>query len=487
LVGAGSVLAIPTAPRRRGIPEIGVGGDALDALGIDAAAFLKAEHASGKAAEVVSIPLRRAGVDAVLLVGCGDGTPAELRRAGAAIARRASGSKSLATTLAVGRDPEGVRALAEGVGLASYKFSVAPDAKPPVLRRVKLVVDTPADCKAALAQAGAVIAAVHLARDLANQPSLEKSPDWLAQRASELCDAAGVAVRIRTEVELAAEGFGGVLAVGQGSARPPRLLEASWSPVGATRHVVLVGKGITFDSGGLSIKPPEGMPSMKTDMAGGAAVIATMTALAALDVSVKVTALVPMAENMPGDDAMRPGDVIRHYGGTTSEVLNTDAEGRLVLADALAYASAELSPDVIVDIATLTGAAYLGLGKRHAAFYATNEGLRDELAGAAESAGERVWSMPLVEDYRDSLDSPIADLRNIGEPAKHYSGGSITAALFLREFVRAGSRKDPVPWAHFDVAGPARSDGDEHEVTKGATGFGVRTFLRWLEGLSEAV
>ncbi|HWA67302.1 MAG TPA: leucyl aminopeptidase [Mycobacteriales bacterium] len=482
LVGAGQVLALPTVPRRRGLPDVGAGAEALDALGVDPGPFLKAEQASGKAGELVAIPLHRDGVDQVLLVGCGDGTPAQLRRVGAALARRASGSKSLATTIAACRGPEEVRALAEGVGLASYKFRAGAEAKPSALRRVKLVVDNAAECKSALAQAAAVVAAVHLARDLANQPSLQKSPQWLAERAGELCEAAGLAVRIRTETELAAEGFGGVVAVGRGSSRPPRLFEASWDRPGATRHVVLVGKGITFDSGGLSLKPPDGMPSMKTDMAGGAAVIATMTALAALGVRVKVTALVPMAENLPGADAMRPGDVIRHYGGTTSEVLNTDAEGRLVLADALAYASRELAPDVVVDIATLTGAAYLGLGKRHAACYATTDGLRDELVSAAESAGERVWSMPLVEDYRDSLESPIADLRNIGEPAKHYSGGSITAALFLREFVRRGN--GAVPWAHFDVAGPARADGDEHEVTKGATGFGVRTFLRWLESLS---
>ncbi|HVW81171.1 MAG TPA: leucyl aminopeptidase [Mycobacteriales bacterium] len=486
LIGAGSVLAVPTVPARRRLPDVGAGGDELASLGIDVSAFLKAEKATGKPGEIVAIPLHRDGIETVLLAGCGDGTPGDLRRAGAAIARRAAGSKSLATTLAEGRDGDAVRALAEGIGLAAYKFRYAEDAKPPTLRRVKLVVDAPGECKPALAQAAAVINAVHLARDLANQPSLEKSPAWLAERAAELCEAAGLRVRVRTESELADEGFGGVLAVGRGSSRPPRLLEASWEPAGATRHVVLVGKGITFDSGGLSIKPPDGMPSMKTDMAGGAAVIATMTALAALGVTVKVTALVPMAENMPGSDAMRPGDVIRHYGGTTSEVLNTDAEGRLVLADALAYARAQLRPDAIVDIATLTGAAYLGLGKRHAACYATSDGLRDELEDAAGAAGERVWWMPLVEDYRDSLDSPIADLRNIGEPGKHYSGGSITAALFLREFVRAGTQRDQVPWAHFDVAGPARSDGDEHEVTKGATGFGVRTFLRWLEGLSRA-
>jgi leucyl aminopeptidase len=249
----------------------------------------------------------------------------------------------------------------------------------------------------------------------------------------------------------------------------------TWAPAGADRHVVLVGKGISFDSGGLSLKPPDSMPGMKTDMAGGAAVIATMAALADLDVAVKVTGLIPIAENMPGDSAVRPGDVIRHYDGRTDEVLNTDAEGRVVLADALGYAVATLAPDAVVDIATLTGAASLGLGRRHGALYATSDSLRDALLEAASAGGERLWSMPLVADYRDALDSEIADLRNIGDPEREYNGGSIIAALFLREFVGA------VPWAHLDIAGPGRSDADEDEVTKGATGFGVRTFLRWLE------
>jgi leucyl aminopeptidase len=238
---------------------------------------------------------------------------------------------------------------------------------------------------------------------------------------------------------------------------------------------VLVGKGITFDSGGLSLKPADSMTAMKTDMSGGAAVLATMSALARLDVPDRVTALVPLAENMPGADATRPGDVIRHYGGRTTEVLNTDAEGRLVLADALAYAVAELRPDVIVDIATLTGAATLGLGKRHGALFATSSDLRDGLVRAAETAGERLWPMPMVEDYRAALESAVADQRNIADPAMKVSGGAIIAALFLREFV------GDVAWAHLDVAGPARADGDEDEVTKGATGFGTRTLLRWLE------
>lgn len=457
------------------MPEIGAGVDALAALGLDAASYLKAEKATGKAGEVIAIPVRRDGVDLVLLAGTGDGSSGALRKAAAAVVRRAKGSRSLATTLAADRDAGAVRAVAEGLGLAAYRFSVAAGADPPTLRRAKLIVADPGAVREPLRRAAAVVEAVHLARDLANTPSLEKSPQWLAERARALCEAAGVAVRVRDEAELDAEGFGGIIGVGQGSSRPPRLFEASWDPAGAQRHVVLVGKGITFDSGGLSLKPPDGMPSMKTDMAGGAAVIATMTALAALDVGVKVTALVPMAENMPGAASIRPGDVLRHYGGRTSEVLNTDAEGRLVLADALAYAAAELAPDVVVDIATLTGAAYLGLGKRHAAFYATSAPLRGEFVAAAAAAGERIWPMPLVEDYRDGLDSDIADLRNIAEPRKHYSGGSITAALFLRDFVGR------TPWAHFDVAGPARADADEDEVTKGATGFGVRTFLRWLE------
>ncbi len=475
LLGAGVVLAVPVSPGRR--PQVGAGAEALKSLKVDAAAFLRAEKAVGKAGEVVAIPLHRDGVESVLLVGVGDGSEAALRRAAAAAGRRAKGARSLATTLAADRDASAVRAIAEAIGLASYKF-VFGDAEPPKLRRVKLIVDHPAEVRGELARAAAVVAAVHLARDLGNMPSLEKTPVWMADRAKVVAETAGLKARVRTNRQLVEQGFGGIVAVGQGSERPPRLVELTWAPPGARRHVVLVGKGITFDSGGLSIKPADSMPAMKTDMAGGAAVIAAMSALGALEVAVKVTALVPLAENMPGGAAVRPGDVITHYGGITSEVLNTDAEGRLVLADALAYAVSELGPDVVVDIATLTGAATVGLGKRHGALYATTEELRDELMAAAAAGGERLWPMPLEEDYRDALESPIADLRNIGHPGKAYSGGSITAALFLREFVGR------TPWAHLDVAGPARADGDEGEVTKGATGFGVRMFLRWLEAMA---
>ena len=477
LARAGRVLAVPTIPGRSR-PTVGAGADVLETLAVDARAALNRDDATGDAGEIVSVPLGKNGVDTVLLVGIGDGSPRALRKAASAAVRRASKSSSLATTLAAGQDGHGVRAVAEAIGLASYKFlQRKSDPKPPALRRATLVVDDPKAVQAEVARANATIAAVHVARDLAHTPSLEKSPEWMVEQATQMAAGAGFDVEVWDEDRLAAEGFGGILAVGRGSARPPRLLQLSYRPAGADRHVVLVGKGITFDTGGLSLKPLDNMVGMKTDMGGGAAVIGAMSALQALGVQRRVTGLVPLAENMPGADATRPGDVITHYGGRTSEVLNTDAEGRLVLADALAYAVKNLAPDVVVDIATLTGAATLGLGRRHGALYSTSAELTGELVVAADAGGERLWPMPLVDTYRDSLDSPTADLRNIGDPTRHYNGGSIVAALFLREFIADAS----VPWAHLDVAGPARADADEDEVTKGPTGFGVRTFLRWLE------
>jgi leucyl aminopeptidase len=477
LARAGKVLALPMIPGRSR-PTVGEGAEVLETLAIDARAALSREDATGDAGEVVSIPVGRAGVDLVLLAGIGEGSPRELRKAASAVVRRANKSASLATTLAAGQDAQGVRAVAEALGLASYKFlNGKSDPKPATLKRATLVLDDPKAAQGAVNRANAAIAAVHLARDLANTPSMEKSPEWMVEQATQMAADNGLDVEVWDAARLAADGFGGILAVGRGSVRPPRLLKLSYAPAGATRHVVLVGKGITFDSGGLSLKPLDNMVGMKTDMSGGAAVIGAMSALDALGVTSRVTGLVPLAENLPGADATRPGDVITHYGGRTSEVLNTDAEGRLVLADALAYAVKNLGPDVLVDIATLTGAATQGLGRRHGALFSTSAELTGELVIAADAGGERLWPMPLVDDYRDSLDSPVADLRNIGDPEFKYNGGAITAALFLREFV-VGSG---VPWAHLDVAGPGRADGDEDEVTKGPTGFGVRTFLRWLE------
>jgi leucyl aminopeptidase len=301
---------------------------------------------------------------------------------------------------------------------------------------------------------------------------------------AEAAGSGGLTVRVWDEHDLAADGFGGLLAVGGGSATPPRLVRIDYQPPDAGRRgarrgggrVVLVGKGITYDTGGLSIKPREAMVPMKTDMAGAGAVLAAVLACPAAGVRRPVTALLALAENAVSGSAYRPSDVVRHYGGRTVEVINTDAEGRMVLADALAYADAELDPEIVVDVATLTGAATLGLGRRHAALFTADDRLAAGLEAASAASGEGVWRMPLVEEYRPSLDSTVADLRHIAASNK-IGGGAVVAALFLREF--AGRRR----WAHLDIAGTGRSDKEEYEVTRGATGYGARLLLRWLETL----
>jgi leucyl aminopeptidase len=449
----------------------------VEAFGADpvaVAAVLARDKIKGNGGDVVTIP---AGSLLLVVAGVGDGSPRELRRAGAAIARRLKPVASAAVT--VGRRANGaqLRALAEGLLLGGYSFKVTGSPKPDTLESISLVVDKPDALAAALHQAVTTSTATRLARDLASTPSSTKTPAWLARQATTAARRSGLKATVLDERQLAAAGFGGVAAVGMGSANPPRFIELSYTPTGTPLpgHVVLIGKGITFDSGGLSLKPNAGMIAMKTDMAAGGAVIATMAALRDLDVRVRVTGLVPAAENMPSGSAQRPSDVITQYGGTTVEVLNTDAEGRLVLADALAYADANLDPDVVVDLATLTGAITSGLGKRHAGLFANDDRLVATLLAASETSGEGVWRMPLVEDYRDSIDSSVADLANVSSPgAKNYNGGAIVAALFLREFV--GNRR----WAHLDIAGVGRADADEHEVTKGPTGYGVRLLLHWL-------
>jgi leucyl aminopeptidase len=439
--------------------------------------LLSRESAKGDAGEVVSAPQVGPGaLERVLVVGIGDGSPAALRKAGAAVARKAKSSATLVVDLrGLDLDEAGLRAFTEAALLASYSFTRKEKSEPRALQAITLVVRDRKRLSPAVDRATAVARATAAARDLVNTPSLQKTPDWLAESAATLLK--GLTVKVRDEKALAKDGFGGIVAVGQGSTRPPRLIEAVYDG-GGRRHVVLVGKGITFDSGGLSLKPNEGMLAMKTDMGGGAAVLGVLRAVADLKLPIKVTALVAAAENMPSGSAQRPGDVIRHYGGTTVEVLNTDAEGRLVLADAIAYADRDLKADVIVDIATLTGAMPVALGRRTAGVFCSDDELAAQLLAAAEASGERAWRMPLVEDYRAALDSPTADLRNIGQPKLKLGGGSITAALFLREF--AGGR----PWAHFDIAGPGRAEADDDELTKGGTGYGVRLLTRWLEALA---
>lgn len=433
--------------------------------------LLTLHNAKGEPGEIVSTQVRVGDrVRELLLYGVGEAAPADLRKAGAALARRGRGR----TALVAGVPAGDLAAFAEGALLACYEFKIgAPPAKK-APGTVAVLTEAGPEADAPALELGAARAhATALARDLANTPAREKDPSWLAGRAERVAADAGLTVRVRGEKELLEEGFGGLVAVGAGSSRPPRLIELTYVPDGEPeRHVVLVGKGITFDSGGLSLKPNDNMKTMKTDMAGGAVVIAAMSALRGLGVRARVTGLVAAAENMPSGSSMRPGDVIAHYGGTTSEVLNTDAEGRLVLADALAYADAELRPDVIVDVATLTGAAKVALGLRHGALFSNDDALAGALTRAGGAAGEPVWRLPLVDDYRAAIDSDVADINNIGRGG--YGGGSITAALFLREFV--GGRT----WAHLDIAGPGRATSEDAEITRGATGFGARLLLGWL-------
>jgi leucyl aminopeptidase len=467
-------VGVPTAPGDEGASVLG-------SAPVNLAGLLKTEKAKGEAGEVISAPQVDGSIERVLAFGTGAADPAALRKAGAALARRAKGVTRLTVDLrGLALDPAGLRALGEAALLASYSFTRKEKPEPRALQTITFVVPDAKSVQGALDAAVVVATATAAARDLVNTPSFEKTPQWLAESAGTLLK--GLTVKVRDEKALAKEGFGGIVAVGQGSTRPPRLIEATYEPPGGRsggkRHVVLVGKGITFDTGGLSLKPNDGMLAMKTDMGGGAAVLGALRAVADLKLPIRVTVLVAAAENMPSGSAQRPGDVIRQYGGTTVEVLNTDAEGRLVLADAIAYADRDLKADVIIDVATLTGAMPVALGKRIAGVFCNDDDLAAQLAAASEASGERSWRMPLVDDYRQALESPIADLRNIGQPKLKLGGGSITAALFLREFT--GGR----PWAHLDIAGSGRTDSDDDELTKGGTGYGVRLLTRWLEALS---
>ena len=360
-------------------------------------------------------------------------------------------------------------AFVEGLVLGDYHFS-AVSSRAREQRVVELV--GPRDTRA-VAEGMHAAAATVWARDLANTPAAVKTPAWLAAQAVRELTPLGVRVEVHDVDWLKREGFGGVLAVGGGSAAPPRFVEAAWKPRSARgndTHIVLVGKGITFDTGGINRKVGDGMRMMHTDMSGGAAVLAALRAIAAQKLPLRVTVLVPIAENSLSGSSFRPGDVVRQYGGRTSEIGNTDAEGRLVLADALAYATSRLRPTTIIDVATLTGAMKIALGLRYAGLFATSDELAASLDAAGAAAGEPLWRMPMPDDYNSALRSDIADATNApGNP------GAITAALFLKRFVGR------VPWAHLDIAGPARAAEDDGMISRGATGFGARLLHRWLE------
>ncbi|BEL11233.1 hypothetical protein Q0Z83_094240 [Actinoplanes sichuanensis] len=402
----------------------------------------------------------------VLLAGIGDGGEADWRAAGAAAIRETADDEDLEVHLPAGTTAEAVRGLAEGLWLGGYRYRDAP--RGPRTREVRIHGTAHAE---SITRARVAARAAWLARDLTNTPSSVKNPEWLAgQVVAEAATRPGVSVTVRAGEELAR--FGGLLAVGGGSVSPPRFVEMSWNPPGATTHVVLVGKGITFDTGGISIKPRDGMKLMKKDMGGAAAVIAATLGAADLNLPVRVTALTPLAENAVSGSAFRPGDVITHYDGSTSENTNSDAEGRIVLADALGYAADVLHPDLVINLATLTGANAVALGKRTAALFSPDDTLAAELAKAGADAGEQMWRLPLSDDYLENLRSDIAD--RVSAPG---GPGSVMAALFLRDFF--GDAR----WAHLDMSAPSWAEAHDLELTKGATGWGARTLLNYLTSL----
>jgi len=469
------VLAVPMFADGR----VGPGVDLVEAaLGGALSAFVAEAGFTGKPDETLVVPIGTGpGPTAAVLVGLGE--PAtlstdRLRRAAAAIARSSSRARSVVTTLLAAASDLAPRAaaqaLAEGFALGSYQFlTYKSDGKPSKLSRVTVVGGRGAETRAGLDRGVAVADAVAWARDMVNEPSGAKSPAEFAAAARKLLTGRGVTVTVLTEAQLRAQKMGGVLGVGQGSVRGPRFVRVVYQPRGAsqTKTLALVGKGVVFDSGGLSLKTASGMETMKTDMSGAAAVLAAMSALQALSVRHRVVAYAPMVENMPSGAAIRPGDVLRMRSGTTVEVLNTDAEGRLILADALSLAASERAA-AIVDLATLTGACVVALGEKVAGVMGNEPGWVEQVRTAADRAGEPLWPLPLPKDYRKLLDSEVADLRNISTGSY---GGALTAGLFLERFV------DGVPWAHLDIAGPARAPSDDGELTKGGTGFGVRTLL----------
>ncbi|GAA1999716.1 leucyl aminopeptidase [Nakamurella flavida] len=444
--------------------------------------------ATGKAGSVTTVP--GAGlVAATRAIVVGLGTPADqpaealdpvarpvfaerVRRAAGAASRAAAGLDKIVSTLPA----LDLGAAAEGHLLGGYAFTTYKDpAKAPVGTVHLIAADTPA-AQQELARAVAAAGAVAMARDLVNTAPNDLYPAEFAARVTAAAQQSGVEVTVWDEDDLRRDGFGGILAVGSGSTRPPRLIRITHTPSTSHRSIALVGKGITFDSGGLSIKPALGMDQMTADMSGAAAVVATVLAAAALDLPVTVTGWAAMAENLPSGSAYRPGDVIRHYGGTTSHVLNTDAEGRLVLADAIARA-VEDGPDALVETSTLTGAQTVALGKRTMGVMGS-PALRDRVAAIADSVGEAAWAMPLPEELREGIDSPLADLANV---AGNRYGGMLVAGHYLAHFV--GGR---TPWVHLDVAGPAFHDAGPYGYTgKGGTGVPVRTLLAVLADLAD--
>lgn len=441
---------------------------------------LNAMAATGKVDEVIKLP----GKTTKLIVFTGIGKiestfdPEVLRRAAGAAARALAGNKS-ATFALPHKSVVEIAAIAEGAALGSYSFTQflgsSKDEQRDPLATVNIITkfaDTDA-AKAAAKRAEIIAGQTFLVRDLINTPPSHLTPDSFCLRMKKEAAKYGVKVEIINDAALKKGGYGGIIGVGQGSANPPRLLHVTYAPAKAKKRFAFVGKGITFDTGGLALKPAAGMEAMKADMSGAAAVIAAVFAIAQLKLPIAIDGWAPLAENMVSDTATRPSDVITIYGGKTVEVLNPDAEGRLVLADALIKA-AEVGKkagglDGIIDVATLTGAQVVALGSRTSAVMTNNDLFSNQFLQAATLAGEAFWPMPLPVELRASLDSPIADLANIGDRM----GGMLVAGLFLKEFI------DPqTPWLHLDIAGPAYNEKTAHGYTPvGGTGIALRSLI----------
>lgn len=445
-------------------------------------AFLAELKVTGAADQVVRLPGGVLDDAPVILSGIGGLRNAAALRAAAGVASRsAAGDTRLIVDVGAADDAE-LTALLEGAALGGYSFVGRPQRGSDSSPVSEIVVIGSSDDGERLVERASVVAdSVGLSRDLANTPPSHQGPADLAQSAVEAAADLPVDVKIWDERELAEGGFGGILGVGSGSVRPPRLVRVDYAPENAEGHVALVGKGITFDSGGLSLKPPVPMVGMKYDMAGAASVLAVVVAAARLTLPVRVTGWLCIAENLPSGSAIRPNDVLTIRGGTTVEVLNTDAEGRLVLADGL-RAAGEEHPDAIVDLATLTGAEMVALGTRYSAVMGDDD-IVDRLRDAADDAGELLWPMPLPGELRATLKTEVADIAN-ANPG-NTAGGMLLAGVFLRDFVGKVSDEpgaQTIPWAHLDIAGSAQNHGAPYGYAgKGATGVLVRTLIRMTE------
>ena len=421
-----------------------------------------------KAGEVFEIPVSAESYkcERLSFVSLGKLSNSDLRAAGSSIGRKLRGKSDL-VFLNHNLKSSQIKSLLVSANLGNFTWNLKTGAKP-----ATAIIEVPKIENDILSNAQVVSDAVNRARQLIHTPSNIKNPEWIAKQAKKFSNGTKVEVKAGT----ALKDFGGLRAVGGSSPKPgPRFIKMSYVPRKAgAKHIVIVGKGITFDTGGISLKRPyDIMIPMKSDMAGAAACLAVMSALKDIKANVKVTALLMCAENAISATAQRPGDVVTHYGGKTVEILNTDAEGRLVLADGLAYAVKNLKPDYLIDIATLTGSATLGLGKQYAALYSRNPKWIKDLREAGEISGDRVWHMPLIDDYEVALESDIADINHTADKGD-FNAGSVTAALFLEQFV------DKVNWAHLDIAGVGRAESDSGENPKGGTGWGVRLLLEWI-------